>query len=54
MLLASKLIEDNTIDLIFMDGDTSCYESVKKDIKLYTPKTKQLIGGHDYQKEWPV
>ena len=31
---ASKLIKDNTIDLIFMDGDTSCYESVKRDILL--------------------
>ena len=29
------------------------YESVKKDIELYLPKTKHLIGGHDYQKEWP-
>ena len=29
------------------------YEDVKKDLELYLPKTNHLIGGHDYQKEWP-
>jgi len=43
---------DGYFDFIYIDGAHD-YESVKKDIELYTPKTKELIGGHDYQKEWP-
>lgn len=48
----SDIFSDGYFDFIYIDGAHD-YESVKKDIKLYTPKTKQLIGGHDYQKEWP-
>lgn len=44
--------EDNYFDFIYIDGNHE-YENVKKDIELYLPKTKQIIGGHDYQKEWP-
>jgi hypothetical protein len=44
--------EDGYFDFIYIDGNHE-YEDVKKDIELYLPKTKQLIGGHDYQKEWP-
>ena len=44
--------EDKYFDFIYIDGNHE-YEDVKKDIELYLPKTKQLIGGHDYQKEWP-
>ena len=44
--------EDNYFDFIYIDGSHS-YEEVKRDIELYLPKTKHLIGGHDYQKEWP-
>jgi hypothetical protein len=44
--------EDNYFDFIYIDGNHS-YEDAKKDIELYLPKAKHLMGGHDYQKEWP-
>ena len=44
--------EDKYFDFIYIDASHE-YEDVKKDIQLYLPKTKYLIGGHDYQKEWP-
>jgi hypothetical protein len=49
---AVKNYEDESIDFCFIDGSHE-YEDVKKDIELFLPKTKHLIGGHDYQKEWP-
>jgi hypothetical protein len=41
-------IPDNTIDIVFIDGDHS-YEGVKKDIHAYRPKLKStgLLTGHD-------
>jgi len=44
--------EDGYFDFIYIDGSHK-YEDVKKDLELYLPKTNHLIGGHDYQKEWP-
>ena len=44
--------EDKYFDFIYIDASHE-YEDVKKDIELYLPKTKHLIGGHDYQPEWP-
>jgi hypothetical protein len=44
--------EDKYFDFIYIDGNHE-YEEVKKDIELYLPKTKQIMGGHDYQREWP-
>lgn len=43
---------DQYFDFIYIDACHE-YEDVKKDIQLYLPKTNHLIGGHDYQKEWP-
>jgi len=43
---------DGYFDFIYIDGSHK-YEDVKRDIQLYLPKTNNLIGGHDYQKEWP-
>ncbi len=47
-----NIFEDNYFDFIYIDGNHE-YENVKKDIELYLGKTKQIIGGHDFQKEWP-
>lgn len=44
--------KDGYFDFIYIDGSHE-YKDVKKDIQLYLPKTNHLIGGHDYQKEWP-
>lgn len=38
---------DEFFDVIYIDADHS-YESVKNEIKLYEPKCKWIIGGHDY------
>ena len=43
---------DKYFDFIYIDGSHE-YKDVKKDLELYLPKTNHLIGGHDYQKEWP-
>lgn len=45
----SKQFEDNSIDLVFIDGDHR-YSSVVKDIKSWFPKVKKggFIAGHDY------
>lgn len=44
--------ENKYFDFIYIDASHE-YEDVKKDIELYLPKCKYIIGGHDYQKEWP-
>ena len=40
--------KDGYFDFIYIDGNHT-YESVKQDIKLYLPKCKTIIGGHDYR-----
>ena len=42
----------DSCDALFIDGDHE-YESVLNDLKLYAPKTKFLVFGHDYIPEWP-
>ena len=46
---AAKLIEDNSLDFAYIDGNHQ-YEFVKKDIELYYPKVKKggIVGGDDY------
>lgn len=46
---ASKEIEDESIDIVFIDADHS-YEGVKNDIIYWAPKVKSggIISGHDY------
>lgn len=43
---------DKYFDFIYIDASHT-YEDVKRDILMYLPKTKHLIGGHDYQLNWP-
>lgn len=47
---AASQIEDQTLDLVFIDADHS-YEGVREDIEAWFPKVKSggWIGGHDYQ-----
>jgi hypothetical protein len=46
---AANLIENNTLDFVFIDSYHD-YESVKRDITLWYPKVRQegIISGHDY------
>ena len=46
---AHNSIKDNTVDLVYIDGDHS-YEAVKNDIIFWKPKIKNTgyICGHDY------
>ena len=46
---ASDLIEDDSLDFIFIDGDHS-YDAVKRDVNLYYKKVKSggIFAGHDY------
>ncbi len=46
---AYKDIEDNSADLVYIDGDHRP-DAVKKDIELYLPKIKKggFISGHDF------
>ena len=50
---ASKLFEDNSLDVVFIDADHS-YDAVKSDIEAWYPKVKNkgIIAGHDYG-GWP-
>jgi len=51
---AAKEIEDNFLDLVFIDADHS-YEGCKRDIEAYYGKVKPggIIAGHDYaNNEW--
>lgn len=42
--------EDKSIDMVFIDGEHT-FESVRKDIDIWFPKTKKIICGHDYNFE---
>lgn len=46
---ASKLFEDKSIDIIFLDGDHT-YNYLSKEISVWHPKIKDggIISGHDY------
>lgn len=48
---AVKKIEDNSIDIIFIDAD---HNEVNKDIELWYPKVKKggIISGHDFNLNW--
>lgn len=50
---ASKNFKDESIDMVFIDGDHS-YPKVKLDIQAWFPKAKKVICGHDYIKEHPM
>lgn len=46
---AASVIENETLDFVFIDGDHS-YESVLEDIQLWYPKVREggMVSGHDY------
>lgn len=45
---AVKMFDDFSIDMIFIDGDHR-YEACYEDIKLWLPKCRKLLCGHDWQ-----
>lgn len=49
---AAKLFQDNSLDLVFIDGDHR-FQTVSQDILAYLPKIKSggWLAGHDYH--WP-
>ena len=51
---AAKDFEDNSLDLVFIDGDHS-YECCKEDIEAWWPKLKKggVMLGHDYGPKHP-
>ena len=46
---ASKFIEDNSLDFVYVDGDHS-YECVYQDLRLYYKKLRKggILAGDDY------
>lgn len=48
---AVKQFEDKSIDMLFIDAEHT-YEGVKEDIKLWLPKVKKIVCGHDYCDVW--
>ena len=53
---AAKLIENRSLDLVFIDADHS-YQAVKDDIAAWMPKVKigGVLCGHDYSRpRWQV
>ena len=48
-LEASKLYEDESLDVVFLDASHK-YEDIKDDMIAWYPKVKKegIIGGHDY------
>lgn len=47
---AAELFSDKSLDMVFIDADHD-YESVINDIKIWKPKARKLLCGHDYN--WP-
>jgi hypothetical protein len=45
--VAAMLVPLHSLDFCFIDGDHR-YESVKRDIELWRPRTRILLCGHDY------
>ena len=52
---ASKLIMDESVDMVFIDGNHS-YEYVKEDIELWLWKIRKggILSGHDYHEKYGV
>lgn len=51
---AASKVRDESLDFVFIDAQHD-YESVKRDIELWTPKVKSggLISGHDHDSKFP-
>ncbi len=47
---AAKHFEDNSIDMVFIDGDHD-KESVLRDLKAWYPKCKKILCGHDMNRQ---
>ncbi len=53
-VVASRSLEDGSLDLVFLDGAHD-YHSVTADIRAWRPKVKPsgILAGHDYCDSWP-
>ncbi|KAF4747636.1 hypothetical protein FOZ63_031629 [Perkinsus olseni] len=51
---ASRVIPDESVDLIFIDGCHE-YDCVREDIDLWLPKLRPggIMSGHDFSDKWP-
>jgi predicted O-methyltransferase YrrM len=49
---AARLFRGQSFDMVFIDGNHA-YDYVKADIEAWLPKTRKLICGHDFSKNWP-
>lgn len=51
---AAKEFEDNSCDMVFIDGDHS-FEGCSRDIDAWLPKVKPggFLAGHDYESTYP-
>ena len=51
-IAAARFFRDQSFDMVFIDGNHA-YEHVKADNEAWLPKTRKLICGHDFSKNWP-
>ena len=51
---AAEKVKDRSLDFVFLDAQHD-YESIKQDIKLWSPKVKRggLLSGHDHDDKFP-
>jgi len=47
-LLAVKLFEDKSLDIVFLDGNHE-YDAIRDDLIAWYPKVKHLLAIHDYE-----
>jgi glycosyltransferase involved in cell wall biosynthesis len=43
---------DGAFDMVFIDAEHS-YSAVRRDIRLWKPKARKILCGHDYSDTWP-
>ena len=49
---AARFFQDRSVAMTFIDGNHAP-EYVKADVEAWLPKTRKIICGHDFSKNWP-